>query len=85
LEAEAPPKEGSTVLGSTVARDLRAQFPLLNPQMNGGPLVYLDSAATTQRPRAVIDVLDGFYLHDNANPSTFLHALARELSFFSSY
>jgi len=77
LEAETPPKEGSTVLGSTVAGDLRALFPLLNQHMNGRPLVYLDSAATTQRPRAVIDALDGFYLHDNANPSTFLHALAR--------
>jgi len=45
--------------------------------MNGHPLVYLDSAATTQRPRAVLDTLDTFYLHENANPSTSLHALAR--------
>jgi selenocysteine lyase/cysteine desulfurase len=45
--------------------------------MNGHPLVYLDSAATTQPRRAVIDTLDGFYLHDNANPSTSLHALVR--------
>ena len=45
--------------------------------MNGHPLVYLDSAATTQRPRAVLDALDTFYLHENANPSMSLHALAR--------
>jgi cysteine desulfurase/selenocysteine lyase len=45
--------------------------------MNGRPLVYLDSAATTQRPRAVLGTLDNFYLHENANPSTSLHALAR--------
>jgi len=58
-------------------RNLRAQFPLLNEQVNGHPLVYLDSAATTQRPRAVLDALSGFYLHDNANPSQSLHSLAR--------
>jgi cysteine desulfurase/selenocysteine lyase len=45
--------------------------------MNGDPLVYLDSAATTQRPRAVLDTLDTFYIHENANPSMSLHALAR--------
>ena len=58
-------------------RNLRAQFPLLNEQVNGHPLVYLDSAATTQRPRAVLDALSEFYLHDNANPSQSLHSLAR--------
>jgi len=40
-------------------------------------LIYLDSAATTQRPRAVIDALTNFYLHDNANPAKSLHTLAR--------
>lgn len=56
---------------------LRAQFPVLAERVNGNPLVYLDSAATTQRPRAVIDALSNFYLHDNANPAKTLHALAR--------
>jgi cysteine desulfurase/selenocysteine lyase len=55
---------------------LRAQFPLLREKVNGHPLVYLDSAATTQRPRPVIDALANFYLHDNANPSKSLHTLA---------
>jgi len=58
-------------------RDLRSQFPLLGENKDGRPLVYLDSAATTQRPRAVLDALASFYLHDNANPSKSLHTLAR--------
>src|SRR5215472_17052188 len=57
--------------------DLRSQFPLLRENKDGRPLVYLDSAATTQRPRAVLDALASFYLHDNANPSKSLHTLAR--------
>jgi cysteine desulfurase / selenocysteine lyase len=56
---------------------LRAQFPVLAERVNGKPLVYLDSAATTQRPRAVIDALSNFYVHDNANPAKTLHSLAR--------
>ena len=69
--------EPRTELGASNSRDVRAQFPLLGDFMNGHPLVYLDSAATTQRPRAVLDALDTFYLHENANPSISLHALAR--------
>jgi len=45
--------------------------------VNGHPLGYLDSAATTQRPRAVINALSNFYVHDNANPSNSLHTLAQ--------
>jgi cysteine desulfurase / selenocysteine lyase len=56
---------------------VRSHFPLLADSMNGHPLVYLDSAATTQRPRAVLDALNNFYLHENANPSLSLHELAR--------
>ena len=66
-----------TTFGAASSRDVRAQFPLLGDSMNGYPLVYLDSAATTQRPRAVLDTLDTFYLHENANPCMSLHALAR--------
>jgi SufS family cysteine desulfurase len=57
---------------------LRDQFPVLKERVNGHALVYLDSAATTQRPRAVIDALSNFYLHDNANPAKNLHTLARQ-------
>src|SRR5262249_25588927 len=56
---------------------IHEDFPELRQQINGAPLVYLDSAATTLRPRAVIDATSNFYQHDNANPSTATHTLAR--------
>jgi len=55
----------------------RADFPALNQTVNGQPLAYLDSAATTQRPAAVIAALEDYYHHDNANPGGTLHTLAR--------
>jgi len=55
----------------------RADFPALDQTVNGHPLVYLDSAATTQRPAAVLAALLDYYRHDNANPGAKLHALAR--------
>ncbi len=66
-------------LGAASSADERAQFPLLGDSMNGRPVVYLDTAATTRRPRAVLDTLDTFHLHENANPSMSLHALARHV------
>jgi cysteine desulfurase / selenocysteine lyase len=77
VNVEAQSKEGTASPGSAASGDLPAQFRLLNERMNGRPLVYLDSAATTQRPRAALDALSDFYLHDNANPSKSLHALAQ--------
>lgn len=58
-------------------RNLRAQFPLLKEPVHGRPLVYLDSAATTQRPRTVLAAMADFYAHENANPARTLHSLAR--------
>ena len=55
----------------------RDDFPALNQTMNGEPLSYLDSAATTQRPAAVIAALQDYYRYDNANPGATLHTLAR--------
>jgi cysteine desulfurase / selenocysteine lyase len=55
---------------------IREEFPTLNQQVNGHPLVYLDNAATTQKPRAVIGALDRFYEKDNANVHRGLHALS---------
>ena len=54
----------------------RSAFPALKQQVNGHPVTYLDSAATTLRPQAVIDALTEFYATDNANPSP-VHTLAR--------
>jgi cysteine desulfurase/selenocysteine lyase len=56
--------------------DIRDEFPALNQQVNGHPLVYLDNAATTQKPRAVMAALDRFYEKDNANVHRGLHALS---------
>jgi cysteine desulfurase/selenocysteine lyase len=55
---------------------IRDEFPILNQQVNGHPLVYLDNAATTQKPRAVMSVLDRFYARDNSNVHRGLHALS---------
>ena len=55
---------------------IRDAFPALRQAVNGHPLAYLDSAATTLRPRAVIDAIADFYATDSANPSP-VHALAR--------
>lgn len=55
----------------------RSDFPALEQTINGHPLVYLDNAATTQRPEVVLNALLDYYRHNNANPGSTLHALAR--------
>jgi len=55
---------------------LRAEFPILRQRVHGQPLVYLDNAATTQRPRAVIDAIARFYEEDNANVHRGVHLLS---------
>jgi cysteine desulfurase/selenocysteine lyase len=55
---------------------LRAEFPILNQQVHGKPLVYLDNAATSQKPRAVIDALRHYYERDNANVHRGIHELS---------
>ena len=57
-------------------KNLRADFPILDQQVNGQPLVYLDNAATTQKPRCVIDALVHYYEHDNANVHRGIHTLS---------
>jgi len=56
---------------------LRAQFPTLAQEVGGYPLVYLDNAATSQKPRYVLDVLAAYYEHDNANVHRGIHELSR--------
>ncbi|MBI5948667.1 MAG: cysteine desulfurase [Chloroflexi bacterium] len=58
-------------------RRLRADFPILDQDVNGYPLVYLDNAATTQKPRQVIDALVHYYENDNANIHRGIHTLAQ--------
>jgi cysteine desulfurase / selenocysteine lyase len=55
----------------------REDFPILDQNVNGYPLTYLDNAATTHRPRQVLAAMNTFYEHDNANPGSTLHTLAR--------
>lgn len=55
---------------------IRLDFPTLNQQVNGKPLVYLDSGATSQKPQVVLDSLARFYLQDNANVHRGIHALS---------
>src|SRR5437879_10708901 len=55
---------------------LREDFPILREQAHGHPLIYFDSAATSQKPRAVIEALRNFYEHENANVHRGLHTLS---------
>jgi cysteine desulfurase/selenocysteine lyase len=57
---------------------VRADFPILQRNVNGRPLIYLDNAATTQKPRQVIDALVDFYTNTNANVHRGVHTLSVE-------
>ena len=56
---------------------LRRDFPVLHQNVHGKPLVYLDNAATAQKPRAVIEALERYYAHDNANVHRGVHTLSQ--------
>ncbi|MHA7628242.1 SufS family cysteine desulfurase [Corallococcus sp. M7] len=62
-------------LGFDLAR-VRADFPILRQEVRGRPLVYLDSAATGQKPQAVLDAITRYYTHDNANVHRGVHILS---------
>lgn len=57
---------------------VRADFPVLTREVHGKPLIYFDSANTGQKPAAVIEAVDDFYRHHNANVSRAVHALGSE-------
>src|SRR5215471_16934018 len=57
---------------------LRRDFPILGRKVHGKPLVYLDNAATAQKPQAVIDVLVAYYTTENANIHRGVHALSEQ-------
>jgi len=56
---------------------IRRDFPVLHQKINGKPLVYLDNAASSQRPRAVIDAISRYYEHDHANVHRGVHTLSQ--------
>jgi len=55
---------------------VREEFPILRQRVHGKPLVYLDNAATTQKPRAVLDALQRYYAEENANVHRGVHSLS---------
>ena len=57
---------------------IRLDFPILGREVNGSPLVYLDNAATSQKPEAVLQAIDGYYRTCNANVHRAAHALSDE-------
>jgi cysteine desulfurase/selenocysteine lyase len=73
----APGNFKSDGLKAIDARRIRQDFPILNQEINGKPLVYLDSAATTQKPQAVIDAIVNYYTHNNANVHRGVHTLSQ--------
>src|SRR5690625_6213038 len=54
---------------------IREQFPILDQKVNGHPLVYLDSSATTQKPISVIEAVNAYYENDNSNVHRGVHTL----------
>lgn len=60
----------------TLADRVRADFPILHQQVNGKPLVYLDNAATSQKPEVVINALRDYYQQYNSNVHRGVHTLA---------
>jgi cysteine desulfurase / selenocysteine lyase len=68
----------STTQIQTLADLVRADFPILERQVHGKKLVYLDNAATSQKPRAVIDALTGYYEQYNSNVHRGVHTLSGE-------
>ena len=55
---------------------IRKDFPILDQIVNDEPLVYLDNAATTQKPKAVLEAVNRYYQEDNANVHRGVHTLA---------
>ncbi|HEY7589545.1 MAG TPA: cysteine desulfurase, partial [Candidatus Limnocylindrales bacterium] len=63
-----PPSAAARIAGGRLVPEvIRRDFPILATEVNGRPLVYLDSASTSQKPQAVIDAVDEFYAEYNAN------------------
>ena len=64
-------------LGAIDVERIRQDFPILHQEINGKPLVYLDNAATTQKPQVVIDAIVNYYVKNNANVHRGVHTLSQ--------
>jgi cysteine desulfurase/selenocysteine lyase len=85
-DAPAEPVRPNNSLGASPSHDtppgldvraVRADFPILTQEVNGKPLVYLDNAASTQKPRQVLDAIQSLYTHDYANVHRGVHTLSQ--------
>lgn len=76
MNAMGDPVHSPVTAGPLDAEAVRADFPILQQQINGHRLVYLDNAATSQKPTAVLDAIDRYYRETNANIHRGVHTLA---------
>jgi len=77
--ASTPAAVGSVAAAGLDVEAVRRDFPILTRTVQDGqPLIYLDSAATSQKPQSVLDALDGYYVRHNANVHRGVHTLAEE-------
>ncbi len=72
-----PPPTGDFAAAPFDVEKVRADFPILRERVHGRPLVYLDNAATSQKPDAVIQAIANYYLYDNANIHRGVHLLSQ--------
>jgi cysteine desulfurase/selenocysteine lyase len=71
-------REKAQLIGTRSVEDVRDDFPLLDRTVNGRTIAYLDNAATSQKPRLVLDAIRVYYEHGNANVHRALHTLGEE-------
>jgi cysteine desulfurase / selenocysteine lyase len=76
VEAKTTAKPGAAL--PRPVEEIRADFPLLERRVNGKPLVFVDSAATSQKPASVIEAIDSYYRHSNANIHRAVYDLGEE-------
>lgn len=74
--ANTPPRFHTEAAQALDVEQIRRDFPILQEQVNGHPLIWFDNAATTQKPQSVIDRIRYFYQHENSN----IHRAAHELA-----
>ena len=70
------PEAGFRLPDVVNVQSIRRDFPILNQSVHGKPLIWMDNAATTQKPQTVIDAISHFYQHDNSNVHRGAHTLA---------
>ena len=76
LPRESRPADVHNAVGNFDAQKLRRDFPILRQRVHGRTLVYLDNAATSQKPQVVIDAICRYYERDNANIHRGVHFLS---------